>query len=250
MQAMSTGPAEFKAFLTKWRSAITYQSDLWEGPRAVGELRRAAGYWGLILCKPDLAVPSRWMLHGVFDEVEDYRAQKEVWQHEFRDTEICLAKIGRTAERQSNKTATVHLKNILHTVALGIEEQRIAVRSYLDRGEKGSPLGAMWEQFWPNRARIEIIERGIDLDTRLQFQCAKMLRIFLRTVSLRTIARLIVLVYWTTGLATVKNDGLWIVNERRQITVRSVEEKLIRNRFPKKTREVPLDEIPWVREAR
>jgi hypothetical protein len=133
---------------------------------------------------------------------------------------------------------------------LGIEEQRIAVRSYLERNQKGSPLGAAWEKLWPGRARIEIINRGISLDTRLQFQCAKVLRIFLRAVSVRTIARLIVLVYWTTGLAIVKNDALWIVNERRHITVRSVEEKLVRNGFPGETREIPLDEIPWVREAR
>jgi hypothetical protein len=139
---------------------------------------------------------------------------------------------------------------MLHEVALGIEEKRIAVRSSSDRDKKGSPLGSAWEQMWPHRARIEIINRGIDLDTRLQFQCAKIFRIFLRAVSVRTIARLIVLVYWTTGLAMVKDDELWVVNERRRLTVRSVEEKLIRNGFPKKTREIPLDEIPWARKAK
>lgn len=247
---MSTGSAEFEAFLPKWRRAITNQSDLWEGPRAVSELRREAGYLDFILCKPAGRLPSTWMLQGVLGEVEDYRKQKEAWQKEFRDTEIFLAAIERKAERQSRKTATVHLKNILHTVALGIEEQRIAVKSYLDRDKKGSPLGAAWEQFWPRRARIDFINRGIDLDMRLQFQCAKIFRIFLRAVSVRTIARLIVLVYWTTGLAIVKEDELWIVNERRRITVRSVEEKMTRNRFPKKTLEIPLDEIPWVRDAR
>lgn len=247
---MSTGPLEFNAFLTKWRSAINYQSVPWEGARAAGELCRSPGYWGLVRCEPELAVPSKWMLHGILAEVEDYRARKQVWQKEFRDTEIFLAKLERLAKRRINKARTAHLKNILHTVAAGIEEQRIAVRSYLDRNEKGSPLGAVWEQFWPNRARIEIINRGIDLDMRLQFQCAKMFRIFLRSVSLRAIARLIVLVYLTTGLAVEKKDELWIVNEGRSITVRSVEEKLIRNGFPAKTPEISLDEIPWVREAR
>jgi hypothetical protein len=229
---MRIEPAEFKAFLTKWRSDITYQSDLWEGPRAVSELRHKAGYLDFILCKPDGRRPSVWLLRGILGEVEDYRTQKQVWQKEFRDTEIFLAKIGREVELQSKKTATVHLKDILHKAALGIEEQRIAVRSYLERNQKGSPLGAAWEQFWPRRARTEVINREISLDTRLQFQCAKMLRIFLRELSVRTIARLIVLVYWTTGLAFDKDDELWIVNERRRITVRSVEMKLVRNRFP------------------
>jgi len=247
---MRIEPAEFKAFLTKWRSAITYQSDLWEGPRAVRELHHEAGYLDFVLCKPDGRRPSVWMLRGILGEVEDYRTQKQVWQKEFKDTEIFLAKIGREVELRSKQTATVHLKDILHKAASGIEEQRIAVRSYLERNQKGSPLGAAWEKFWPRRARIEIIDREISLDTRLQLQCAKMLRIFLRAVSVRTIARLIVLVYWITGLALEKDDALWIVNEGRRITVRSVVEKLVHNSFPKETREIPLDKIPWVQEAR
>lgn len=246
---MRIGPAEFDAFLTKWRSAINFQSDLWEGPQAVGELRRKAGYLDFILCKPDGRRPPVWMLRGILDEVEDYRMQKQGWQKEFSDTEIFLAKIGREAERQSKKTATVHLRDILHKAALGIEEQRIAVKSYMDRDKQVSPLGAAWEKLWPHRARIEIINRGIALDTRLQLQCAKMLRIFLRAVSVQTIARLIVLVYRTTELGIVKNDALWIVNERRRISVRSVAEKLVRNKFPKETREIPLDQIRWVRKA-
>jgi len=245
---MSTEPAEFKAFLIKWRSAITYQSDLWEGPRAVGELRQTAGYLDFILCRPDGRPAPRSMLRGVLDEVEHYRAKKEAWQKEFRDTEIFLAKIERKAERQSTKTATVDLKNILHTVALGIEKQRLAVNSYLNTDKKGSPLGLVWAEIWPLPARTVILNREIDLDMRFQFRCAKMFRIFLRALSVRTIARLIVLVYWTTGLATVENNALWIANKRRRITVRSVEEKLIRNRFPGKTRDFSLHET--VRETR
>jgi hypothetical protein len=236
---MRIKPAEFDAFLAKWRSAITFQSDLWEGPQAVGELRREAGYLDFILCKPAGRRPPVWMLQGILGEVADYRMQKQAWQQEFRDTEIFLAKIGRESELQSKKTATVHLKDILHKAALGIEEQRIAVKSYMDTGKKVSLPGGAWEKLWPHRARIEIINRGIALDTRLQLQCAKMLRTFLRAVSVRTIARLIVLVYRTTELAIVKNDALWIVSERRRISVRSVAEKLARNRFPKETREIP-----------
>jgi hypothetical protein len=246
---MSTGPAEFKAFLTKWRLAINYQSDLWEGPRAVVELRQQAGYLDFILCKPDGRRAPRSMLRGVLEEVEHYRAKKEASQKEFRNTEIFLATIGRKAERQSKKTATPHLKNVLHAVALRIDEQRDAVHRYLGN-KKGSSLGAVWAEIWPQPARTVIINRGIDLDMRFQFRCAKMFRTYLRGVSIRTIARLILLVYWTTALATVQDDVLWIVTERRRITVRSVEEKLIRNRFPAKTRGLSVDEIRWVREAK
>ncbi len=112
----------------------------------------------------------------------------------------------------------------MHQVALGIEERRVAVKSCRGEDKKSAPLGEAWEQFWPRRPRSETISRGIDLDTRLQLQCAKMFRIFLPAASVQTIARLIVLVYLVTGLAIETTYGLSIVRRRRPITVRSVRE--------------------------
>jgi hypothetical protein len=249
MRAMRVESLDFTKFLTKWRDAITRQSPLWEGFKAVGELRNEPGYWDFIRCKPDERPAPRWMLQGIRDEVEDYRRQKKLWQKDFRDTERFLAEIGRRVELRSKATATVQLKSMLHDLALGIEERRVVVKSCLDGDKKGAPLGVAWEQLWPGRLRSDAISRGIDLDHRLQSQCAKMFRIFLRAVSLRTIARLIVLVYWTTELAIETPDGLSIVSASRLITVRSVLEKLVRKKFPKETREIPSDEIPWAREA-
>jgi hypothetical protein len=62
-----------------------------------------------------------------------------------------------------------------------------------------------------------------------------MFRTFLREdegVSLRTIARLVVLVYKAAGLASeIKNDGvLRLPDSHHAISVRSVEEKLRRRR--------------------
>ena len=53
----------------------------------------------------------------------------------------------------------------------------------------------------------------------------------------------------SNGLAIETTYGLSIVSEGRPITVRSVEEKLVHKKFPGKTPEIPLDEIPWDREA-
>jgi hypothetical protein len=51
------------------------------------------------------------------------------------------------------------------------------------------------------------------------------------------------------GLAIETTYGLSIVSEGRPIAVRSVEEKLVHKKFPGKTPEIPLGEIPWDREA-
>jgi len=253
---MRVDSPEFKNFLTKWRDAITRQSRRWEGPQAVRELSREAGYLDFILCRPDGRLAPRWMFKGILDEVEDYRAEKKTRQKDFRKTELFLTKVGREVELESKKIATVQLKNMLHELALHIDGRRAAAKSSLDGDNKGAPLGPAWEQFWPRKPRGDITNRGIDLDARLQLQCAKMFRIFLRAVSVRTIARLIVLVYWTTDLAAKTTDGLSIVSERRPITPRNVQDKLRRKKgklilkeFPKPTREIALDEIPWAREA-
>jgi hypothetical protein len=81
-----------------------------------------------------------------------------------------------------------------------------------------SPLG-VWERLWSRHARAETIRREIDLDARLQKQAAKMFRTFPSEdegVSLRTIARLVVLVYQVGGIASYdKQTGqLVIVNSR------------------------------------
>jgi hypothetical protein len=95
-----------------------------------------------------------------------------------------------------------------------------------------SPMGP-WELLWKDHPRMENLRRQLDLDARLQIQAAKMFRTFLHEdqgVSVRTIARLVVLVYQTAGLASeMGTEGfLRIVDSRRKITVRSVEEKLRR----------------------
>jgi hypothetical protein len=103
---MRINSTEFKEFLTKWRDAITYQSRRWEGPQAVSELKREAGYLDFIRCRPDERLAPRWMLKGILDEVEDYRTENRIWQKDFRGTELFLAKIGRKVELQRNKVAT------------------------------------------------------------------------------------------------------------------------------------------------
>ena len=51
------------------------------------------------------------------------------------------------------------------------------------------------------------------------------------------------------GLAIETTYGLSILSEGRPITARSVEEKPVHKKFPGKTREIHLDDIPWAREA-
>ncbi|MFY9528821.1 MAG: hypothetical protein WAR24_07915, partial [Candidatus Acidiferrales bacterium] len=180
----------------------------------------------------------REMLEKVFAEVEDYRRQKFAWQTEFRATEMFLAGIGRRVSRRGLRVGDSRLKKLLTNTAQAIERRRLVLRDFSTSAQR-SPLG-VWERLWSQHSRAESVTREIELDTRLQVQSAKMFRTFLHKdegVSLRTIARLVVLVYFVAGLASEKKereepDGrLWITDSQRVVTWRTVEDKLRRKRI-------------------
>jgi hypothetical protein len=231
----------FNEFLKKWRRELKTPTEGWEGFRAVENLKRAGYTEGNVrtsmITFVRCAAAEGWrpldMLRKVFAEVKDYKRQRVAWRKEFRDTEISLAKLERTVAVKALRIKHPALKRFLSNTAVALEQRRRIVRHFIDRSAFRSPLGT-WERLWPKHTRSEVIRREIDLDTRLQLQCAKMFRTFLHEdegVSRRTIARLVVLVFRAAELASeFNNEGfLRIVDSKRAVTVRSVEEKLIRN---------------------
>jgi hypothetical protein len=239
----------FESFLKQWQAALRSPSQSWDGWRAVAELR-SAGYtvrskssreedervsmFDFVLCRPAHRWRPRKMLSHILDEVENYKEQKQTWKEKYRETEFFLAGIERRVVLQSKRVSEDALKQLLKKTANLIEEQRRLVNNLKNQTQR-SPLG-VWERLWANHTRKVNIRREIELDTRLQLQIAKMFRTFLHKdegVSLRTIARLVVLVYKVAGLAgrDAKNATSVLVGSRRTITCRSVEEILRRNRI-------------------
>lgn len=238
---------EFQSFLKKWRDAFRAPTPLWDGNRAVSDLKSARytrsspeenarrSILKFVQCEPDYG-PRPWdMLEGIFGEVKDYKRQKLAWKKERLDTEVFLAGVERRIILRRSKVVDPGLKSFLATAAEMIEQQRLALQNSIEPAQH-APLGA-WERVWSRIKRNEDIRRGIDLDTRLQVQSAKMFRTFLHRdegVSLRTVARLVVLVYLAAGLASEKKHGkdpeprLWIDDSEHAITWRAVEDKLHR----------------------
>lgn len=172
------------------------------------------------------------MLEKVFAEVKDYKKRRVALRKEFRDTEIFLAGLERAIAREKLRIKHPLLKRLLSSTAKAMEQRRRILSNFINRSPHRSPLGP-WERLWSQHTQAEVIHRELDLDTRLQLQSAKMLRTFLREeqgVSRRTIARLVVLVFLAAELASeFNNEGfLRVVDSKRAVTVRSVEEKLIR----------------------
>lgn len=188
----------------KWRAALRSPSDLWDGYRAVEELKQAAypvagnerigSALNLVRCDDQTGWRPQEMLGRILKEVKDYKEKKQAWQKEFKDTELLLASIARRVKRRNCRTSNPELKGLLDDTSHLVEKRRAAVAAYR-QGNGRSPLG-IWEGVSGFPSRVENIRRGTDLDTRLQIQAAKMLRNFLSLedgVSLRTVARLVVL---------------------------------------------------------
>ena len=187
-----------------------------------------------LCCDPGQGWRPIEMLSKVFAEVTDYKRRKLAWRKEYRNTEMFLAKIYRATSREKVRVKDSRLKRLLANTADTIDLRRIALKNFRDPNQR-SPLGA-WERLWSQHARKKIVGREIGLETRLQLQVAKTFRIFLHKdegVSLRTIARLVVLVYQVAGLARLdlKNETLIISGSWRSVTCRSVEEILRRYRI-------------------
>jgi hypothetical protein len=232
---------EFQTFLSKWRRALVDPKLIWEGRKAVRELR-AASYGiepGLtmldfIRCDEGTGWRPREMLDRVIGEVEDYKQKKQAWsnairRNEARKVELFLTDLSTRASSESTQVYDPFAKKLLKRMSRKIQTERADFVRYTKKAEI-SPLGR-WEGLWKRAPRRASIERAIALDSRLQEQSAKMLRTFLgESVSLRTIARLVLLVYIACDLAKQNpEDGqLWIAGERRTISVRSIEEKLRR----------------------
>jgi hypothetical protein len=232
----------FTEFLPKWQEAFRRPSDGWDGHRAVTDLKNA-GYdirkgsqviervsmLSFVRCDPEHRWRPREMLRRILLEVLNYRRQKRASQKQFADVELLLADIERRLKLWRNQVADAELKRLLANTADVIERRRTILQNF--RSDRPfSPLG-LWERLWEQQARADDIKRGIDLDSRLQVQAAKMFRTFLHKdegVSLRTIARLVVLVYLVCGLANNRDGRLWIADSKHPITWRTVEDKLRR----------------------
>jgi hypothetical protein len=222
-----------ESFIRAWKESFLSPNEVWEGQRAVMELKRHGDCMGFVLCRPNRGVMPREMLRLVLVEVRAYEESKRAWQREFKTAELFLSDIYRQTMGWSGKTQDATLKKLLENTAAEIENQRVELKRYRDGI---LPVG-YFEMFWERFPRADVITRRIDIDTRLQLQLAKIFRTFLRKddgVSTITIARMVVLVYKICSLAVERqSEGhLCLPGGKRKITVRNVEEKLRRKKLP------------------
>lgn len=182
------------------------------------------------------------MIDRIYAEVERHKDSVQEWEQR------------RGPEKDSVKNEVEYLRKMEKTISLRLNDARIKeikreiklVRGQVGKSRKAlqrflrikrekllgiSRLG-IWEELWPKQPFKYPGKRLIELDTTLQVQLGKILATFLRqsSVSLATLSRLIVLVYWVSDLARPWPGGegvLRIRSTERKLTVKNVHDNLI-----------------------
>jgi hypothetical protein len=237
----------FDAFITRWRSRLTDCDPLWEGGFAVTELRRK-GVWDFLRCEKDWKNDwrSQDCLRRILAELNRYRRETQAWKQtgllarqELKEGSQFLSKLESQLAKKEEKSRTPILKYHLRKTRKQVTESQEALKNFKKLATKTrfvhSPLGS-WELLWPKQKAEMYVRRGIQLDSRLQFQLGKMLSTFLREdgITLKTISRLIVLAYWVAEIAVpyVDKDSetvqrLKTIYTERDLSVRNVQDNLI-----------------------
>jgi hypothetical protein len=230
-------PLTLKTFIARWRDEISRKSDLWEGTWAVNELRGAKTL-NLVRCErnhwlfPDLLNRSILEMKDYRDETSALAAGGLLTNQQFEDADDLFQLIWNKIEKRKKSIRVPVVRRVLNE----LQERAQSSRDYIAREKqeykktRHSKLGA-WERLWSEHPTWKPVDQKIKLDKRLQLQLAKN---FLRTLrlqndhTLRTIARLIVLMYWVGDLAAedTKSSVLRLRSTNRVLTPRNVQDTL------------------------
>ena len=195
---------EYDAFLAKWRNGLHGRGVEWEGRIAVAELKRNEAFEFLL-------GDGKWahnrqtqhLFRKMFHEINVYRkeAQARPIKHHIDEAEKRLIAHAKQIQKEMDEESIADLKRVYERLRVDIYEKR--GRLHAIRVLTPKKFGFWVEMIWRDLPSRNMAARTIELDTRLQVELGKVLVFYLRErkVSLRTIARLILLAYWAGGLS-------------------------------------------------
>jgi hypothetical protein len=224
--------------------------DLWEGVEAYDELKRSEAIILVVPLWEDMDIPSTTLLQQIWTEVETYQrlADQVVSQNaQFRDVMDFLKGAVKHCEKVEGRTNVSRLRNVLRPLRLRLTTDREKVeeirKSYWTRAlreyrlpqddritiefneQTGECFTAAPASLPPDIHSLEEIQaksidegpptRKMDFDGRFQRRLGRVLRHWVpggTGVRLRTISRLIALIYLSANFA---EEGDVLVRDRR-----------------------------------
>jgi len=211
--------------------------DLWEGAKACACLRRADLLESIALgdMGKEKSMPHDWKRRQIFEqiirEVGTYTrlaGQVVKLNQEYEHLREFLSKMEEKFSKELKILCSEKARALLaeHITRFRIQKQSVSPKkAELWRAHINWAPGAFDLRY---RA---VLERERDLDAAFQVRVAAILRVYLSKesgISLRTISRLVVLVYLSAGLAGDRHDEAIICNGGRRLEIRNVEQRLRR----------------------
>ena len=195
---------EYDAFLAKWRNGLNGRGMEWEGRLAVAELKRKDAF-EFLLCDGKRAHnrQTQHLFRKMFHEIKVYRkeAQGRPLKQLIDEVDKRFIAIEEKFQKEMDQESNPDLKRVYESLRADIYGKRgrlLAIRVLTPK-----KFGFWVEMIWRDLPSRNMAARTIELDTRLQVELGKVLVFYLREkkVSLRTIARLVLLAYWAGGLS-------------------------------------------------
>ena len=224
-------PLEVDEFEKHWRLQLGMRGKKWAGPVAIAELKRK-GMYEFLLGK-QVEVNAQILIERVVEELKAYQkeAQGVLAKEHFDDIDNFLKRELERIQAKEDRMRVSSLKALLARLRAKVEAARRSLDA-IKRQKRDWQFG--WQQFWPELPRKHLVERRIELDTRLQVELGKIFADYLRPedrrerVTLETIARLVLLAYLVGGQAAEeKQTGLIRTHgTRRTLTVRNIRDNL------------------------
>jgi hypothetical protein len=230
---------EFKDFQLRWIRTLENKSAIWEGPRAMNELKphNAKGFTAFNFLRDKSNWRQNELLGRIFLEVKAYQTEKrKLFSQESKDIRLLLTNFREKLLKREGHLQHRKLQAIVTTVINATKSGLRELKSVTDaQNHSRSPL-TRYEDFFPEQPRGRLVQRSIELDTRIQIQMAKMFMFYLGEYNITrlTVARLIVLTYWVGKLADEHpSDGtMRIFGTCHLLRARNVQDKIARLQRP------------------
>lgn len=220
----------YDAFVAKFRRGLRGKVLGWEEDTALPELERK-GMVAFLCGEGELVQHSqlRHLFGAIFHQVRVYRKDTERFEvrDDFNEADQLLKAEEKRNQREENRAR-------LEDLRLFFKDRRVSILhatgvvAYLRVKRDTSTYGFWEELIWPDVPIRKVVARKIELDTRFQIEVGKVLAFYLRErrVSLRTIARLILLAYWAGNLSECTEKFTQSKYTGRAIRVKNIYDNL------------------------
>jgi hypothetical protein len=226
------GGPDLESFVAKWRQGLKKDVVDWEGLPAVAELKGKEKIFDFLLAEGQASRATQHLFQRMVYLVRQFR-----WETQIRLKKQYFDEVDEFLRDEAERIQKVEKRiplAVLKTVLKDLRSNFYKTQGHLiwiKFKEEQLRYGFWEELIWEHLKRRGLAERRLDLDTVLQIELGKALAFYLQPegVSLRTIARLVLLAYSAGELSTPDGYFYKSAHTGRRLKLRNIYDNLRHN---------------------